>query len=91
MLTKDEALAIAEKVISQKQKESGYHDFSTIELISENDSFRTFVSGSQAMINDGYIPGAFFISVDKTDGHIWTREEKEDFYQRRAVRELQTA
>jgi hypothetical protein len=43
------------------------------------------------MIEDGYIPGAFFVSVDKTDGHIWTRNEKEIFYQRQSVTELQAA
>ena len=91
MLNRNEGFEIAEKVINQKQKASGYNDFSPIELHQETNSFWTFVSGSQTMIDDGYIPGAFFVSVDKADGHIWTRREKENFYQRQSLPELQTA
>ena len=91
MLNKNEGFEIAKKAINQKQKKSGYNDFSAIELHQETDSFWTFVSGSQTMIEDDYIPGAFFVSVDKTDGHIWTRNEKEIFYQRQSVTELQAA
>ncbi len=91
MLSKSEALKIAKKAISERQKKSDYNDFSPIELFEENDSFWTFVSGSQAMINDGYVPGAFFVSVDKTDGHIWTRREKENYYQQKSIPELQAA
>jgi hypothetical protein len=91
MLSKSEALKIAKKAIGERQKKSDYNDFSPIELFEENESFRTFVSGSQAMIDDGIIPGAFFVSVDKTDGHIWTRGEKENYYQQKSIPELQTA
>lgn len=91
MLDKNECFKIAEKAITQKQKESNYDDFSPVELHQETDAFFTFISGSQAMINDDIIPGAFFVSVDKADGHIWTRREKEEFYQRQSVSELQTA
>lgn len=92
MLGENEAFKIAEKTIVQKQKESNYDDFSPVELHQETDAFYTFVSGSQAMIDDDIIPGAFFVSVDKADGHIWTRDEKEIYYQRRfAPAELQAA
>ncbi len=91
MLNKNKAFEIAKKAISQRQQQSKYNDFSPIELNSENDSFWTFISGSQAMINDGGVPGAFFVSIDKTDGHIWTRPEKENFYQRQSIPELQPA
>jgi len=91
MLSKNEAFKIAEKAIFQMQKKTKYNDFSPIELNSENDSFWTYISGSQAMINDGYVPGAFFVSVDKTDGHIWTRNETENYYRHKSVPELQAA
>ncbi len=91
MLNRNEGFEIAGKAINQKQKESGYDDFSPIVLHEETDFFWTFVSGSQTMINDGYIPGAFFVSVDKTDGHIWTRSETENYYQQKSIPELQTA
>lgn len=91
MLNKKKAFDIAEKAIKSLQESSRYDDFSPIELFEETDAFWTFVSGSQAMFDDGIIPGAFFVSVDKTDGHIWTRREKEDFYQSKSIPELQTA
>ena len=91
MLSENEAFKIAAKAISEKQKKSKYNDFSPIALEDENDFFWTFVSGSQLLINDGYVPGAFFVSVDKTDGHIWTRREEEIFYQSQSIPELQTA
>ncbi len=91
MLSESKAFEIAEKAISQKQRQSNYNDFSAIELHQETDCFWTYVSGSQAMINDGIIPGAFFVSVDKTDGHIWTRDEKEIYYQRKFAPERQAA
>lgn len=89
MLNEKEALEIAKKAVSRMKKETKYNDFSALELHAETESFWTFVSGSQAMINDGIIPGAFFVSVDKTDGHVWTRREKEDYYQSKSNRELQ--
>ena len=91
MLNKREGFDIAEKAINQKQKKSGYDDFSPVEVHQETDSFWTYISGSQTMIEDGYIPGAFFVSVDKADGHIWTRGEMEIFYQRQSTPELQAA
>lgn len=91
MLSKTEAFKIAEKAISEMQQKSDYNDFSPVELNAENDFFWTYVSGSQAMINDGCAPGAFFVSIDKTDGHIWTRREMEIFYQRQSVPERQAA
>ena len=91
MLNREKALEIAEKEIKKRQKLSNYDDFSPVELHEENDYFWTFVSGSQTMINDGYVPGAFFVSVDKTDGHIWTRSETENYYKQKSIPELQTA
>lgn len=81
MLNKQQALQIAEKAIKEMQKSSGYDDFSPVRLSEETDSFFIFVSGSDAMFNDGIVPGAFFVNVDKSDGHIWTRQETEKFYQ----------
>ncbi len=91
MLNKNKAFEIAKKAISQRQQQSEYNDFSPVKLLEETDAFWTFVSGSQAMIDDGIIPGAFFVHIDKTDGHIWTRREEENFYQRQSIPELQPA
>ena len=91
MLNKNRALEIAEKTIYKLQKESEYNDFSPVELHGETESFWIYVSGSQAMIDDGIIPGAFFAVVDKTDGHIWTRSEQENYYKQQYKPELQAA
>ena len=91
MVSKNKAFKIAEKAISQRQQQSEYNDFSPVRFLEETEAFWTFVSGSQAMINDGIVPGAFFVHVDKTDGHIWTRREEEIFYQRQSIPELQAA
>ena len=91
MLNKNKALKIAEKEICRLQKQSDYNDFSPVEFHNETESFWTFLSGSDAMIEDGIIPGAFFVSVDKTDGHIWTRQEKENYFTQKSKPELQAA
>lgn len=91
MLNKNQALEIAEKTIHKLQKESDYNDFSPIECNGETESFWIFGSGSQAMIDDGIIPGAFFAVVDKTDGHIWTRAEQENYFTQKPKLELRTA
>ncbi len=91
MLNKNQALEIAEKTIHELQKKSDYNDFSPVEFNGETESFWIYVSGSQAMIDDGIIPGAFFAVVDKTDGHIWTRSEQEYYFTRKFKPELQAA
>ncbi len=91
MLNRNKALEIAEKEICRLQNESDYNDFSPVEFHNETVSFWTFISGSESMIDDGIIPGAFFVSVDKTDGHIWTRREKENYFTQKHKPELQAA
>ena len=91
MINKDQALEIAENSIQKRQKETDYNDFSPVEFHREDEPFWIFVSGSQAMIDEGIIPGAFFAVVDKTDGHIWTRSEQEKYYTNKSKPELQTA
>ncbi len=91
MFDKQHAFEIAVKEIERRQKSSDYDDFSPVTLLEENEAFWTFVSGSDAMFEDGYVPGAFFVNIDKTDGHIWTRREEEIFYQRQSIPELQAA
>lgn len=91
MLDKKKAFEIAEKKIKELQQKSSYNDFSPVVFQEETEAFWTFVSGSEAMFNDGSVPGAFFVSVDKTDGHIWTRQEKENYFTQKSKPELQTA
>lgn len=90
MLSKEKAFEIAEEKIKELQGKSNYKDFTPVAFHEETEVFWTFVSGSEAMFNDGGVPGAFFVSVDKTDGHIWTRQEKENYFTNQFKPELQT-
>lgn len=96
MISKIKALSIARKAIKSKQSKTKYTDFSEIRLNEENSQFWVFVSGSEKMYNDGHIPGAFFVHIDKKDGHILSCEEEASFYQKSAkknqpIPELQAA
>lgn len=46
-------------------------------FVSENAQYWTFGAESPELVEKGMIPGAFFASVDKLDGHVWTSEEFE--------------
>lgn len=91
MLDKKKAFEIAEQRIKELQQRSNYDDFTPVVFQEETDAFWTYVSGSDAMFNDGIVPGAFFVSVDKADGHIWTRQEKENYFTQKSKPELQPA
>ncbi len=91
MLDKKKAFEIAEQRIKALQQRSNYNDFTPVVFQEETDAFWTYVSGSDAMFNDGIVPGAFFVSVDKADGHIWTRQEKENYFTQKSKPELQPA
>jgi hypothetical protein len=38
---------------------------------------RAFCVACEEWQEEGLIPGALFVSVDKRDGHVWTRQEFE--------------
>jgi hypothetical protein len=80
----EEALKIADtearRLIEKSPRLSSYTDFSSLRLKDESSEFWTFVSGSNQWYEDGGVPAAIYISVDKRDGHIWSREELEQFY-----------
>ncbi len=58
---------------------SGY-EFSPVQLFRDEGVSWIFLSGSQQLMNEGWIPGALFVTVDKRDGHIWTDDETEQYY-----------
>ncbi|MDQ3687679.1 MAG: hypothetical protein M3430_19055 [Acidobacteriota bacterium] len=74
------AAAEIERRIKNSPCVSQYSDFSPVDLKEENERFWTFVSGSEQWYEDGGTPAAVYASVDKADGHIWSREEKEQYY-----------
>ena len=85
----NEARALAAENIAQRISASprlqAYTDFSDVRLESENAEFWIFASGSYQWYADGGAPAALFVSLSKLDAHILTRDEVEDFYQKRAA------
>lgn len=89
-LTFNEALGIAERAIAEKIQQSARlnkYEFHPVRLRWENDLFWVFSAGSEQLMEEGYVPGAVSVSVDKTDGHLWTIEEHERYSEN--VRRLQ--
>lgn len=83
-ITKDQARRIAEaeaaRIIQQSARLSGY-EFQPLRLYSETERFWIFSAGSDELQAEGFVPGAVRVSVDKSDGHVWSDEELELFYQ----------
>jgi hypothetical protein len=80
----DDALEIARREIARLIKESAelsQYSFGEVGYLRENDRVWTFAAGSAELIEQGYIPGAVIVSIDKKDGHIWSREEMEQYAQ----------
>lgn len=83
VVTFEGALRIASEDIERRIENSARlskYSFSHVELKNANDKFWTFVSGSEELQAEGVVPGALYASVDKTDGHLLTSDEVEQFY-----------
>ncbi len=52
-----------------------------IRLERENESVWTFTADIPKLINEGWVPGAITVLIDKNDGHVLTEEEQADFHQ----------
>lgn len=61
-----------------------YNDWTPAELKSETDKFWTFVSGSEQWYEDGGVPAALYVTIDRHDGHIWSDEEIKRYYMAQA-------
>lgn len=84
-VTKPEALEIARREIERligQSAELSQHSFGDVGFLRENELMWTFASGSEELIEQGFVPGAVIVSVDKTDGHIWSRDEMESYAHR---------
>jgi len=80
--TRDEALEIGRQEIERLIRESpelSNYSFDEVGFLRESDLVWTFAAGSEELIEQGYVPGAVIVSVDKRDGHIWSREEMESY------------
>ena len=96
-LSFDTAKQIAEQEARKRIAASpifSHYQFATLSMQSETDRFWVFVSSSEGLFEDGVMPDAIYLCVDKTDGHIWSRLEQEAFYTQPATansRNLPTA
>ncbi len=52
-----------------------------VRLERENESVWTFTADIPKLINEGWVPGAITVLIDKNDGHVLTEEEQTDFHQ----------
>jgi len=71
----DEAMVIAEENLRKEQNEHLDLTYGKIRLIEEGIMWFQFASPVKEWRQQGYIPGAYSIFVDKLDGHIWQDEE----------------
>ena len=69
------------------------YKFDELFLRREEPSFWTFGMASPQLMDEGFAPGAIFVSVDKLDGHVWNDEEVTRYYEQCAVaaKQLQAA
>jgi len=67
------------------------YDFTPVTLFRDEPLAWTFVSGSPRLHDEGCAPGAFFVTVDKRDGHIWTDDEIEQYYTSLAAQRSQAS
>jgi hypothetical protein len=86
-MTIETARQIAEREIQARREASPIFSrfpFTPVELEDENDLFWVFVAGAEELFDEGVVPNAIYVCVDKADGHIWDRQEQERFYQQQA-------
>jgi hypothetical protein len=82
MLTFEQAKEIAAREIERLTSEPPLRDyvFGEMWFKREEEPFWVFASASQELQDEGYVPGAVYVLVDKLDGHIWSGEEEGQYY-----------
>jgi len=87
-MNSDTAKMIAESAIRERIAASptfSRYQFAPVVLAEENEQFWVFASDSEELFDAGVTPTAIYACVDKSDGHVWTREEQEAFYTQQAA------
>lgn len=49
-------------------------------LVRENERAWTFAADIPKLIDEGWVPGAVIVMIDKTDGHVLTETEQAEFH-----------
>ncbi|MGH8865559.1 MAG: hypothetical protein ACREEM_39725 [Blastocatellia bacterium] len=81
-ITFEQASLIAEREVERILNTSDHlqqYKFDPVMFSRETEHVWTFAAGSEELIELGYVPGAIHVSIDKVDGHIWSREEMESY------------
>jgi len=88
MITLEVAQQIAQVEVESRRSTPrlSKYEFGPLVLESEGDVYWKFVCASEQMQDEGYIPGAIFVRVDKQDGHVWSEQETEQYYEVMAAR-----
>lgn len=83
MLTFEQAKEIAAREIERLTNEPPLSDyeFGAMWFKREEGPFLVFAAASQKLQDEGYVPGAVYVLVDKLDGHFWSDEEQERYYE----------
>jgi hypothetical protein len=91
MITLESAKQIAQFEVESRRSipRLAKYEFGPVVLESEGDVYWKFVCASEQMQDEGYVPGAIFVRVDKRDGHVWSEQETRQYYEALASRSLQ--
>lgn len=85
MFNLEKAKQIAEREVKQilaRRTDLQKYEFGAVHFVRENDWYLVFSAASEQLQEEGYIPGAIMVAVDKFDGHIWTKSEHDNLVAR---------
>ena len=51
-----------------------------VRLVRENEQVWTFAAEIPKLIDEGWVPGAIIVLIDKNDGHVLNQEEQVEFH-----------
>lgn len=83
MFDLNEALNLARsevKKIIDTDPELSESEVEEARLVRENERAWTFAAGIPKLIDEGWVPGAVIVLIDKTDGHVLTEKEEGEFH-----------
>jgi hypothetical protein len=93
MLITEPTIGVAQETAQKEIKkvldalpQYAHYDFEPVRLFNEEDDCWVFISSSPQLQKEGCVPGAVFVRVDKTDGHVWSQAETEKYLMERAQR-----
>jgi hypothetical protein len=83
MFDLEEAQSIARKEVEKiidADPQLNKSEVDEVRLERETESAWTFAADIPKLINQGWLPGAITVFIDKKDGHVWTEAEQASFH-----------